>query len=315
MAFLLRRVRCNHRPGESEMKTSTYQLSVTTQGPLYPPSEVMDHEGNFIVIGALNKMGDNGTSVTEWGNAIVSRNSPVPAFGKRLPYDVIETWDLENMPRQLGERILHTLPVPLPCNNYEMTFAPAQYPQANSEIRASYPFHETPIPDAEWWHGRQLRTPVTLRDWVKARGELSIALENEEREARFRFVFKGLIPSSLYTVMTLREHDLDPAGPTRPAPLGIPNVFISNEAGEGLFEAVLPDPFPPRERQGNRVINVVVLFMSYQMSHGGAIGRYGLGGDIHAQLKLRGPSFFELETKPFARVQESEHSAMQQVER
>jgi hypothetical protein len=44
------------------------------------------------------------------------------------------------------------------------------------------------------------------------------------------------------------------------------------------------------------VINVVVLWMSYQRSYGGAIGHFGLGGDIHAQLKLRGPSFGEFTT-------------------
>ena len=47
---------------------------------------------------------------------------------------------------------------------------------------------------------------------------------------------------------------------------------------------------------GNRIVNVVVLWMSRQTSHGGAIGIYGLGGDIHAQLKLRGASFHEFET-------------------
>jgi len=281
------------------MQKTSFNLSLTTQGPTYPPSEVMDRDGNFIVIGALNKPGSYGAPVTEWGSAVVSRNSPVPAFGERVPYEIVEAFDLENMPQHLRERVLHTLPVPLPCNNYDMIFAPAQYPLANSEKRKSYPFHETPIPDAEWWHGRQMRAPVTLGDWIKAQGELSISLENGGREARFRFRFNGLVPNSLYTIMTLREHDLDPDGATRPAPLGIPNVFVSTDAGEGLFEAVLPDPFPSGERHGNRVINVVVLFMSYQMSHGGAIGRYGLGGDIHAQLKLKEPSFFELETKPF----------------
>jgi len=29
------------------------------------------------------------------------------------------------------------------------------------------------------------------------------------------------------------------------------------------------------------------------MSHGGAIGVYGLGGDVHAQLKLTKTSFFD----------------------
>ena len=107
----------------------------------------------------------------------------------------------------------------------------------------------------------------------------------------------GLIPDSLYTVMSLRQRDLDPAGPTRPGPLGIPNVFVTSEGGTGFYRATLPDPFQDETRPGaNRVINVIVLWMSYQMNRGGAIGWYGLGGDIHAQLKLKAPSFHEFRT-------------------
>jgi len=38
--------------------------------------------------------------------------------------------------------------------------------------------------------------------------------------------------------------------------------------------------------------------MSYQMNCGGAIGWFGLGGDIHAQLKLAEPGFQTLQTHP-----------------
>ncbi len=137
---------------------------------------------------------------------------------------------------------------------------------------------------------------VTLGEWVRAKGTLDVTLDDDGESARFRFDFDKLIPNSLYTIMTLRERDLDPKGPTRPAPLGIPNVFVTDSMGSANFEAVLPDPFPAPGLGGNRVVNVVVLFMSYQMSHGGAIGRYGPGGDIHAQLKLKGPSFSEFVT-------------------
>ncbi|MFD7835690.1 hypothetical protein ACFV5L_10945, partial [Streptomyces sp. NPDC059761] len=36
-------------------RTETYELALTTQGPLYPPSEVMDGEGNFVVVGMVNR--------------------------------------------------------------------------------------------------------------------------------------------------------------------------------------------------------------------------------------------------------------------
>jgi len=59
----------------------------------------------------------------------------------------------------------------------------------------------------------------------------------------------------------------------------------------------MPDPFPDSSRENaNRIINVVVLWMSYQSNYGGAIGWFGLGGDIHAQLKLPIASFSEFTT-------------------
>ena len=145
----------------------SYDLSLTTQGPLYPPSEVMDEDGNFIVIGALNRDAGNGTITTEWGRAIVRADSPVPSFGKGAPYTIVEEFSAD-MPAAMGEKVLHTLPLPLPCTNYPMVFAPAQYPGANEEQRPSYAFHETPIPDARPEHGRQLDRPVRLKDWATA---------------------------------------------------------------------------------------------------------------------------------------------------
>ena len=276
--------------------TARYELSLTTQGPLYPPSEVMDEGGNFIIIGNLNRSGVDGSVVTEWGRAIVRSDSALPPFGDRAPYSIAEEFG-EDLPPHIAGKVLHTLPLPLPCSNYPMLFAPDQYPQADVELRRSYPFHETPIPDARPEHGRQLVGPILLRDWVTAKGQFAVSVTHEGRSAEFDFDFLGLLPNSLYTVMTLREHDLNPDGPTRPGPLGIPNVFVTNRDGAGRFNASLPNPFPGRNAAGaNRVVNVVVLWMSYQLSHGGAIGRYGLGGDIHAQLKLRGPSFQDFQT-------------------
>ncbi len=278
------------------MKRNTYQLDLTTQGPLYPPSEVMDEDGNFIVIGAINQGTTDGSIKTDWGNAIVSANSPVPEFGSWAPYEILSHFGAD-IPDEIGRKILHTLPLPLPCANYPIVFAPGQHPNANSEQRPSYPFHETPIPDIAPEHGRKRIKPVTLSEWARASGELTVTLEDDDRQARFEFDFDGLLANSLYTVMSLRQNDLNPVRPSRPGPLGIPNVFVTNADGTAQYEAVMPDPFPAADApRSNRIINVVVLWMSYQMSHGGAIGRYGLGGDIHAQLKFRQPMFSEFVT-------------------
>ena len=278
------------------MKSKTYELSVTTQGPSYPPSEVMDKSGNFIVIGYINRVSRNGDMRSEWGRAIVAADTPMPPFGQNLPYRIVQ--ELGD-PLSSDEKalILHTLPLPLPCNNYPMVFAPKQCPQAALIERPSYPFHQVPIPDLREQDGRKLKQPVTLGDWVQARASLHVEQSANARAASFDFRFEHLIPHSLYTVMGLRQQDLYPDRPSRPGPLGVPNVFITDEAGCAVYSATLSNPFPDATRtDANRIVNVVVLWMSYQMNYGGAIGLFGLGGDIHAQLKLPQQSFYEFTT-------------------
>lgn len=274
----------------------TFELNVTTQGPLYPPSEVMNRDGDFVVIGRVNRAAEDGRVLTPWGAAIVRASSPLPPFGQSEPYDVV---------RELGPTLsaddrdmtLYTLPVPLPCNNYSMVFAPEQCPDTQTMYRPSYPLHEVPIPDLRHEDGPKLTEPVTLGGWMRAKGTLDVLVTPDHRHATFSFDFAGLLPNSLYTVMSLRERDLDPVMSTRPGPLGVPNVFVTNEHGEASYSATLPNPFPTGDDPGrNRIINVIVLWMSYQRSYGGAIGLVGLGGDVHAQLKLREASFFDFET-------------------
>jgi len=273
-----------------------FELSLTTQGPIYPPSEVMDEDGNFIVIGRINRDLMQHDVELEWSRAIVSARSPLPSFGKNLPYEIVRELPAVLSPADEAI-ILHTLPLPLPCNNYPMVFAPEQCPDAGKLVRPSYAFHQVPIPDLRAEDGPKVVQPITLGQWCKAHGQLQVTISEDCRSAQFSFEFSGLIPDSLYTVMSLRQRDLDPNGPTRPGPLGIPNAFIADERGEGRYRAVLPNPFPAADRPGsNRVINVVLLWMSYQMSRGGAIGWFGLGGDIHAQLKLQASSFTQFET-------------------
>nr|WP_321302549.1 hypothetical protein [Alcaligenes faecalis] len=278
------------------IKTKSYELSITTQGPTYPPSEVMDADGNFIVIGQINRADLNGITKTSWGAAIVSAESLVPEFGQQAPYTILRELT-ESLAEQDRRIELYTLPIPLPCNNYSMLFAPKQYPRAHEAKIPSYPFHAVPIPDARIEDGLKITDPITLGVWCDAKGKLEVNVSADRRYATFEFEFVGMIPNSLYTVMSLRKLDLSPSNPTRPGPLGIPNVFITDRDGNASYRAVLPNPFPSAEAPlSNRIINVVVLWMSYQMSYGGAIGMFGLGGDIHAQLKLKGPSFSEFVT-------------------
>ncbi|MCU1612674.1 MAG: hypothetical protein JWO98_214 [Frankiales bacterium] len=279
------------------MKPQEYELSLTTQGPLYPPSEVLDPDGNFLVIGKILTRANDGTITSHWGSAVVAADTQVPPFGELLPYRILR--DLDTSPTGPdASTVLHTLPLPLPATNYPMLFAPEQCPQAHQLIRPSYAFHEVPIPDFHEALRRPEVQPVTLGHWLQATGELSVEILPGGSNARFTCLLTGLIPNSLYTFMSLRAHDLDPDGPTRPLPLGVPNVLVTDEQGNGSFRTVLVNPFPAPETPGaNRVVNVILLWMSYRQNYAGAIGQFGLGGDVHAQLKLKDPGFFELVTR------------------
>lgn len=273
-----------------ELSSQKYRLAATTQGPLYPPAEVMDQKGNFVVVGMVP--GDDGL---EWRSVIVAADSPLPAFGETAPYKILR--DIQHMSQQeRNDVILHTLPLPVPLNNYGMLFAPEQRPQANTESRPSLPLHEGCIADYRSCDGKRQIPPVTLADWMRAEGMLEVSLSGDSKRALFKFTFRYLVPDSVYTVMSLRERDLATENPSRLGPLGIPNVFITDHNGNADYWADLPDPFPAHERNDNRVINVVFLYMSSRQSYGGAIGLYGLGGDIHAHLKLKNRSFDELIT-------------------
>ncbi|WP_392561755.1 hypothetical protein RHO12_11620 [Orbus sturtevantii] len=269
------------------MYSQIFNLTATTQGPLYPPSEIMDQNGHFVVVGNIIKFGE-----VSWGMAIVDRNSVLPDFGSYYPYKILENLEHANE-EQLDNIELFSLPLPLPLNNYSMVFAPEQAPNAAKTIRASLPLNKGYIYDYRESDGRRNISKIKLKHWLKAEGKLIITINENKTKARFDFLFKKLIPNSLYTVMSLRELDLSPEHPTRPGPLGIPNVFTTNDQGDGNYYAELDNPFPQKEKNSNRIINVIVLFMSSQQSYGGAIGLYGLGGDVHAQLKLDQTHLFD----------------------
>jgi len=268
--------------------TKTFKLSPTTQGPFYPPSEAMDQYGNFVVIGRINRESSLGVDA-QWGAAVVAP-TPAPDFGTHAPYRILEELNM-NDERRLAEIVLHTLPLPLPSNNYDILFAPEQNPDAHAVHRPSTPLHAVRYPDERAIDGPKRLPPITLQKWLQAKGEVLVQWSPGRPAAEFELTMEGLLPNSMYTVMTLRTWDLRPKSPTRPGPLGIPNVFISGETGTGHYRAQLPDPFP---RGGNRVMNVVVLWMSEQRSHAGAIGNFGLGGDVHAQLKIKDNTFFDI---------------------
>lgn len=119
------------------------ELTPTTQGPLYPPGEICDGEGNFVVVGRICA----GQGVPDWGGAIVSPHTIPPAFGEAGRYDILRRFDPTALPADLEDEVLWTLPLPLPCNNYQMLFAPEQAPEAHRTKRISAPLHAAYVPD------------------------------------------------------------------------------------------------------------------------------------------------------------------------
>lgn len=267
-----------------------YKLDVTTQGPIYPPSEVMDADGNFVTIGLIPREAE-----VSWGAAIVRDTSPVPKMGEVRPYHIVKEIS-EMSAQEQASTILYTLPLPLPLNNYDMLFAPQQRPDAHKDVAKSVPLHEGLIADYREIDGKRHISPITLADWMKAKGLLKVIVNNHTHIARFELEFKDLVPNSLYTIMCLRENDFNPVQPTRPGPLGIPNIIMTDALGTGKYWAELHDPFPPMGLTGRRIINIILLFMSGRQSYGGAIGIHGLGGDVHAQLKLSNNQLDEIRT-------------------
>lgn len=148
------------------MSAASYTLAVTTQGPLYPPSEILNEDGNFVVVGRIPRA--DGTM--PWAMAIVSVATVAPAFGQPGVHQVLHWLDPEAL-GSAADTILHTLPLPLPlpANNYPMLFAPEQHPQANQEVRASLPLHAAHIPDLRPEDGRRPVAPIRLGDWMRAR--------------------------------------------------------------------------------------------------------------------------------------------------
>ena len=154
-------------------------------------------------------------------------------------------------------------------------------------------------------HIKEVRTPIGRIEIVLGQDHVMpevldrlsriFGIHNYSVSTRVPLDFEGMIPNSLYTVMVLRRHDIRPVAPTRPGPLGIPNVFIADAQGRAKYSARMPHPFPTGE-DANRIIDVIVLWISPQMSFGGAIGLHGLGGDVHAQLKTGPAPFIGLET-------------------
>lgn len=163
-----------------ELRSQKYRLAATTQGPLYPLRRSWTGR---VILSWLAWCQDNGL---QWRSVIVSPDSPLPAFGEVAPYNIL--CDLKKMTQDaLKDIILHTLPLPIPMNNYRMIFSPEQRPQANNEIRPGLPLHEGYIADYRSSDGKREIEPVTLAAWLEAEGTFEVTLSEDKKRASSRF--------------------------------------------------------------------------------------------------------------------------------
>jgi hypothetical protein len=150
--------------------------------------------------------------------------------------------------------------------------------------------------------------PITLQDFLRARGRVSISLSGFDaaREAhtgaRFEVSFEGLLPHSVYTIWAVRQGGQ--GGGVHPDPLGLPNILLTDADGEARGSYAVAHPFP--EAGGpdgdDRIVGLTLAFHPDYQSWGACFGRLGPGVDIVRVLDTRTPAWGRGELTSFVTV-------------
>ncbi len=332
--------------------TIDVRLSNTTQGPFWPPSEIVDKDGNFIVVGGfiLTEVSPGKTVPVPNEKGLIISKDTVPPLqnGKEdfsnlfgAPYQIVRELDLSP-----GGRDWELTPYSLSCGPFVGDFGggrpripgagDSKYnlnanPRWNAWIapvgsdlptyyRPSYPLHQVPvwrladIPDyipigvrvdlgttdlrsdargagAEF----RRRSPITLREYLRGRGELKITLLGASEaaggftHARFDFALAELLPNSLYAIWALRPVTLLPPTDSNfllPVPLAIPNIALTDGHGNAAVSYAIRNPFPDpaKDPRGTRIIAVAVTYLSDFQNWGAALTSIGTGANAHTAM-------------------------------
>jgi hypothetical protein len=329
----------------------TIDLPIATQGPIWPPSAIVDKDGNFVVIGIVLKQFGPSTIIPAPNQAVLVSKETVPPLKNGVedpsnwfgaPYKVIRSLDLSpgspdldmvmysssygpvgnsKSPRipQVGESTYNL--------NGNYVVCPELFPsttQRSNWTRPSYPLHQVPV----WgFQGDQVQydpndgtarpahaatgpgcpfdgcpgednvdsrrtDPITLGEWIKARGTVRITLAgfspevNAYTAARFEFKLRNLLPRSLYTIGAVRPRTIPNAQRDRKpiGPLTVPNVLVTDSDGnvDATFEVPNPFPDPDNDPSGLRIIALSVVFHSDHQNWGACFDVFGSGVSAHA---------------------------------
>ena len=354
----------NSTADEKHPPSVTVDLPVSTQGPAWPPSEFVDKEGNFILVGYRLKLVDGVTRMIPNQAVLVSKNTrpPFDEAGNKVldnwilsEYDVIRPLDLSPESEDL-KMVLHSLSAGpsdeygirrIPSSEdsaYNLTLnkslCPELFPTQDQLLmhrRKSYPLHRVPINgfqgdnvEYDITTGIQFdpknrsgegclqgcsgedktdyfprSEPITLGDWLSAKGKVKISLTDYSEStgnytaANFIFRFKHAIPNAVYTVWTIRINRFPLPGSgfvRRGDPLGIPNIIVTDKNGDATVttKEINPFPDPEKDKNGERVVGIVVAFHSDYQTWGACVSRLGFGVDVHAQFNTMANGSFSL---------------------
>lgn len=140
------------------------------------------------------------------------------------------------------------------------------------------------------YHTRR-EEPVTLNEWLQADVHMAVKLINFDIKqkaytaAKFFVNAKGLLPNSIYTVVSTRSSFLLPSPlPKLPHSATLTSHIITDEFGSGEASFIIDNPFPSPEVDdaGTRIIAMALGFKSDHSILGGCSLRLGAGVDIHA---------------------------------
>ncbi len=348
-------------PGEVDNdKTSKFaptlkmDLPLSTQGPLWPPGEFVDENGDFVVIGNAVKEVAPGVIGMVPGQAILVSKDTVPPLDENgvedfrnpfaAPYNIIKELDLSPGSPD-NDIVLYTNSYGPPSGNFggagripregeskynlnSRNICLDLFPTSSQKYQykqPSFPLHEAPLwgmqggrqvaydPDTgmqfdpNLGSGSQCPMPgcsgenlvdeypikeaITLGRYLEAEGKMEINLSDFDElsggytAADFSFKFEKLLPNSVYTIWALRTNFFHPGPAARvPDPITLSNIITSDKEGNGKLSFKLSNPFPSHQtdNSGTRIIGIVVVYHSDQVSWSACPGRTGPGVETHS---------------------------------